>query len=354
MDNLNGGELPPEHKPPIVYPDDPFSGAPEVAPTLPPAFAAGAAGGGSQSLPPAPPDRDEDDDDEGMLRMSFLEHLEELRSRIISTLWGFGAAFLACLVFANQLWQIVMAPAKDALQRVGVPGGSLTIIDPMEGFSIIWVWTPLVASLFVASPWVLWQVWAFISPGLYHRERKWAVPFVVITAGLFLTGGLFAYFVAFRYGLAFLLGIGGFAGVVPMVSVDRYFSLFVNVMLGVSLVFELPVIIFFLTLLRIASPSFLLANSRYAILAIVVIAAVITPTPDVFNLMLFAVPMCMLFFLGVFASYMLVLKRENRRFPWRIFLRWLAVLAGMIAVVVWWAIAKYGFHLTWHWPFLIR
>ena len=351
MDHSNGGELPPEQRPPIVYPDDPYGVQPEYVPTPPPAFAA--AGGGTTALPPAPPP-DSDDEEDGMLRMSFLEHLEELRSRLIRTLWGVGAAFLLCLIFANQLWRIVMAPAKDALQKVGVPGGSLTIIDPMEGFSIIWVWTPLVACLFVAAPWVLWQVWAFISPGLYHRERKWAVPFVVCTAGLFVGGGLFAYFVAFRYGLAFLLGIGGFAGVVPMVSVDRYFSLFVNVMLGVALVFELPVVIFFLTLLRIASPSFLLRNSRYAILAIVIIAAIITPTPDAFNLMLFAVPMSMLFFAGVFASYLLVLKRENRRFPWGVFLRWLAVLAVLFALAVAWAIAKYGYHPTVHWPFLVK
>ena len=103
-----------------------------------------------------------------------------------------------------------------------------------------------------------------------------------------------------------------------MVTISEYFDLFVNVTLGVGLVFELPVLIFFLTLLRILSPLFLLRHSRYAILGIFVLAAIITPTPDVFNLMLFAAPMCFLFYVGIFASYLLVLKRENRRFPWRV------------------------------------
>ena len=133
---------------------------------------------------------------------------------------------------------------------------------------------------------------------------------------MFILGGCFAYFVAFRFGLAFLLSIGLSNGVTPLVTITHYFDLFVNVMLGVALVFELPIAIFFLTVLHLASPRFLLQHSRYAILAIVILAAIITPTPDFFNLMLFAVPMCLLFFVGVFASYLLVMKREGKKFPW--------------------------------------
>ena len=126
---------------------------------------------------------------------------------------------------------------------------------------------------------------------------------------------VFAYFVVFRYGLTFLLGIGSTNYVTPMVTISEYFDLFVNVMLGVGLVFELPVLIFFLTLLRILSPVFLLRHSRYAILGIFILAAIVTPTPDVFNLMLFAAPMCLLFYIGIFASYLLVLNREQRQIP---------------------------------------
>ena len=128
----------------------------------------------------------------------------------------------------------------------------------MEGFNVIYIKLPLLVAVFLGSPWIFYQIWSFISPGLYKREKRWAVPFILATAGLFITGGLFAYFVAFRYGLVFLLGIGLDVNVSPFVSIDTYFDLFVNVTLGVGLVFEMPVIIFFLTLLRVASPRFLL------------------------------------------------------------------------------------------------
>ena len=317
-----------------------------------------ASGGGA--LPPvakAPltPEPDDDYEDGKMLRMTFLEHLEELRSRIIKALYGFLVAFLACIVFANQLWTLVSAPAVDALHKIGANPAKLVINEPMEGFSIIWVQVPLVISLFVASPWVLYQVWAFIAPGLYHHERKWAVPFVMSTAGLFITGGLFAYFVAFRFGLAFLLGLGMMGDVIPLVTITHYFDLFTNVMLGVSLVFELPVVIFFLTLLHIASPKFLMDHSRYAILGIVILAAIITPTPDFFNLMLFAVPMCMLFFVGVFASYLLVLHREGKRFPWGkvilIGVACLIVLGGLTYEVL---LRYMHYHFVMHWPLFVK
>ncbi len=384
---------------PDIYPDDPYGGSSEkdkVSEDSPienllARFSQG--GGGKKKLPPSGGGGDDggDDEEEGMLRMSFLDHLGELRSRIIRALVGFGLVFLVCLVFSNQLWLIVQAPAVEAFHRLvqsaqqsddekvsevckppateaNSPAcaeavknaktpkvsGSLVGIDPMEQFSILWMWTPLVASIFLASPWILYQIWAFIAPGLYKSERRWAVPFVLTTAGLFLSGGLFAYFIAFRYGLTFLLGLGGFAGIRPMISIDKYFELFVDVMLGVSAIFEMPVIIFFLVLLRLATPKFLMEHSRYAILAIVILAAIITPTPDVFNLMLFAVPMCLLFFVGVFAGYMLVLHREKRRFPWTKVLPWLLVILAVGAAIVWVMVTHYHFHLLKHWPFLVR
>ncbi len=387
---------------PDIYPDDPYGGSTKKdtvsgdndspIENLLARFSQG--GGGKKKLPPPSGgggDDGGDDEEDGMLRMSFLDHLGELRSRIIRALVGFGLVFLVCLVFSNQLWLIVQAPAVEAFRRLALSAqqsdaekvkevcqppateatfapcaeamkaaktpkesGSLVGIDPMEQFSILWMWTPLVASIFLGSPWILYQIWAFIAPGLYKSERRWAVPFVLTTAGLFITGGLFAYFIAFRYGLTFLLGLGGFAGIKPMISIDKYFELFVDVMLGVSAIFEMPVIIFFMVLLRIATPKFLMEHSRYAILAIVIIAAIITPTPDVFNLMLFAVPMCMLFFVGVFAGYLLVLHREKRRFPWAKVLPWLLVILVIAAIVVWVMVTRYHFHLVKHWPFLMK
>src|SRR3984885_2824112 len=351
MNEGNGGELPPDQT--DSFRDDPHGPPPEriISPT-----AVTLGGGGSRTPPPPPPDDDDEDDGEehGMLRMSFLEHLEELRSRIIKALYGFGVVFLACVFFSNDLFRIIKAPGDAAMKATGIPGAGFISIDPMENFQIIWVWTPVVASLFLGSPWILWQVWAFIAPGLYKKEKKWAVPFVLGTAGLFIAGGCFGYFIAFRYGMAFLFGLGKDVGVLPLITIENYFDKFVDVMLGIGLVFELPILIFFLTLLRVASLRFLLNHSRYAILAIVIIAAIVTPTPDVFNLMLFAVPMCMLFFFGIFLSYLLVLKREKRRFPWRPFLLWLGISLAMIAAVIAVMVVEYHFRLVLHWPFLVK
>jgi len=305
--------------------------------------------------PPPPPDDDDEGDEEekGMLRMSFMEHLEELRARLIKALGGVVVAFLLSLTFCKPLWDVVVAPAVIALKVLHL-NPQLVAITPTEQFNVIYLKLPLLVSLFLGSPWVLYQVWAFISPGLYKRERRWAVPFILCTAGLFSAGGCFAYFVVFRFGLEFLLGIGRDIHVAPMVSINEYFDLFVNVTLGVGLVFEMPVIIFFLTLLRLASPRFLLRHSRYAVLGITILAAVVTPTPDVFNMMIFAVPMVMLFFVGVFASHLLILKREGRKFPWRtvwlIALGVLLTLAGVVALFVY----RYHYHFAHKWPYLIK
>ena len=303
--------------------------------------------------PPAPPESPDDEEEAGMLRMSFMEHLEELRSRIIKAVYGLVVAFVISLVYAGKLWDIISDPAVEALKHLKVDPPQLAQLTPMEGFSIIWVKLPLLCSIFIASPWVVYQLWAFIAPGLYKKERRWALPFVLVSAGLFIAGGLFAYFLAFRFGLEFLLGIGMSNNVRPVVSITEYFDLFMNVTLGVGLVFELPVLIFLLTLLHVASPRFLIRHSRYAILIIVIAAAIITPTPDVVNLMLFAVPMCALYFVGVFSGFLIVLRREGQSFPWKAVIRTsiivLLVLAALVAVFVY-------FHLQLHrhWPYITR
>src|SRR5579862_2110598 len=305
--------------------------------------------------PPPPPAEppEQDDEESGMLRMSFMGHLEELRARIINALYGLAVAFVLALVFAGKLWDIISDPAVEALKHLHVEPPQLAQLTPMEAFSIIWVKLPLLCSVFIASPWVVYQVWAFIAPGLYKKERRWALPFVLLTAGLFIAGGLFAYFLAFRFGLEFLLGIGMSNNVRPVVSITEYFDLFVNVTLGVGLVFELPVLIFMLTLLRIVSPRFLIRHSRYAILIIVIAAAIITPTPDVFNLMLFAIPMCALYFVGVFVSYLLVLRREGQRFPWKPTIR-IAIITLVVVGAVVGLFILFHLHVHREWPFITR
>jgi sec-independent protein translocase protein TatC len=298
--------------------------------------------------------RPDEDEEEGMARMSFLDHLEELRHRLLMVVYGLVAAFCVTICFANQMWDIVREPARTALVHLGVNPPNLVLISPMDSFQIIWMKLPLLAAIFLASPWVLYQLWAFIAPGLYKHERKWAVPFVTSSAGLFIGGGLFAYFVAFRYGLEFLLGLGMQGGITPGINVNEYYDLFVDVMLAVGIVFEIPVLLFLLTLVRVANPGFLVRHSRYAILAIVILAAVITPTGDVFNLTLFATPMILLFYVGIFASWLLVLHREKRSFPWAKVLPWVGLVVVLIIIIVWVCMHFFGFRFIPHLPYFVR
>ena len=305
--------------------------------------------------PPLPPTSDLDDDDEdeeGMARMSFLEHLEELRGRIIRTFLGLLIAYLACLAFASQLFQAFSAPFNGAAANLPYdPPLTLTQIEPTTQFYMQYVKLPLLAAVFVAAPWLMYQAWAFISPGLYKRERRWAVPFIFSTAALFILGGVFCYFVALRFALAFLIGLGYEQNVRPMISLQSYYDMFFNLHIGLGLVFQMPVVIFFFTLLRITTPGFLLDNGRYAILIIFIIAAVITPTPDVTTMLTFAAPMVLLFYIGIAASYLIVMKREGRNFPWGKLLIVLGVLAvllaGVVALLHYWM--GYGLSLSYPW-----
>ncbi len=142
--------------------------------------------GGSPALPP-PSTVQGDDEEDGMMRMSFLDHLEELRVRIIRMLIGIGVSFALCIAFSNQIWKFISAPVVQALTFTGADP-NLVFLKPTDAFAMIWVKAPLLASVFLAAPWVLYQVWAFIAPGLYQKERRWAAPFVLSTAGLFISG----------------------------------------------------------------------------------------------------------------------------------------------------------------------
>ena len=342
---------------PVPGPDSWWTSQSAVVEPAAASQAVAVSGAGSPPRPPRPPEPPKgggEEEEEGMAQMSFLEHLEELRKRIILAVGGVGVAFFVSLIFSDELWQVVFEPAHAALVHLGVNPPTLKLISPMDSFQIMWMKLPILAAVFLSSPWILYQVWAFIAPGLYKRERRYAAPFVLFSAGLFIVGGFFAYFVAFRYGLEFLLGLGIGKGIDPSINITEYYDLFVDVMLGVGIIFEIPVLLFLLTLIRVASPSFLVRHSRYAILIIVILAAIITPTGDVFNLALFATPMIILFYVGIFASYILVLKREKRRFPWGTFFKVLAIVVAVLIPIVWYAARYYGYHIEFRWPFLFK
>lgn len=317
--------------------DPPASGGASVANS-------GSEPGHDSPPPPSHPSNGGDDGDDGeedMARMSFLEHLEELRTRILRALGGLLAVYVLCIAFSNDLLELVVEPFTAASQRIMAEADvviDLINISPLEQFQVQYIKVPIVAAIFLGSPWLMFQAWQFIAPGLYKRERRWAVPFIFTTASLFILGGVFCYFIALPVTLQFLLSVS-INLVTPYISVSEYLNTFIILELGLGIVFQLPVLIFFFTLLRLTTPRFLLRNVRYAVLIMFIVAAIITPTGDPLTMTLFAGPMILLYFLGIGASWLLVLRREGRSLPWlRIFLALLVFVAavGGIAAYMYW------------------
>lgn len=292
-----------------LYPDEAARDAgSSVATEAPPEPQSG--GGGTEPPSGDGGGGDEGDGDEpGMAKMSFLDHLEELRRRIIYALIAVAAGFFICFAFSQQIFEYMSEPLRGALREMKM-AEALYFTKPTDPFTM-YLNLALVAGLFLASPVVLYQVWAFIAPGLYRNERKYAVPFIFFTSGLFITGGLFGYFIAFPFALKFLINFGG-PRVVPWITITEYVDMFWAVILGLGIVFELPILMLFLGLLGIITPKFLLRNFRYAVLLIFVVAAVVTPTSDITNLMIFALPMMVLYLVGVGLVWMVARRRSRR------------------------------------------
>jgi sec-independent protein translocase protein TatC len=331
IDDQAGAEAAPQAVAPVKPEPAP---APVKAPPKPP--------------PPPPPPAEEEEEDEEMARMSFLEHLEELRTRIVRVLIGVVVIYLGALAFADVLFDIFKRPFE-----VSYPGVQLSQLTPTEMFYIEYIKLPLLAAIFLGAPWIMLQVWGFIAPGLYKRERRLAGPFIVTTALLFVLGGLFCYFVALPLALGFLLSLSADAGVQQVISLTSYYDMFFNLHVGLGAVFQMPVVIFFFTLLRITSPAFLMRNGRYAILLIFIAAAIITPTPDVTTMLTFAGPMILLYYAGIGASYLIVLRRENRKFPWGAVILILFGLLAVVALIGAFLVVQMNYRLVPYWPFLL-
>jgi sec-independent protein translocase protein TatC len=242
---------------------------------------------------------------EELARMSLMEHLEELRKRILWSVLAVTVAFFPCWAYYHEIYRFLVAP----LNRVA-PGLKLSYLSLTDPFILYFKMAALVA-VFVAAPFLLYQLWAFISPGLYSRERKLAGPFIFFTSLFFLCGGAFGYYIAFPMGARFLLGIGG-PDLNPVITVDKYFGFLMTVILGLGLMFELPILIMLLALVGVITPRFLLRFWRHAVVVIFIIAAIITPTPDAVNLCIVALPAIGLYFLGVGAAFLAVRFRKQR------------------------------------------
>ena len=227
---------------------------------------------------------------EQMPSMSFLEHLEELRTRIFHSLIAIACGMGVCWWYREALFGFMQRPILDVLKRYGIE--RLVVLTPTEAFNL-YLKISALAGLFVTSPYVLYQVWLFISPGLYRQEKRYATPFLFSTVILFFAGGYFGYRGVFPAALKFLIDIG--SQFTPMITVHEYTDLFLTVILGLGLVFEMPILIFFLALMGVVSAAWMWRNIRYAILGIFIVAGALAPTPDISSMCIFAAPMLALY-----------------------------------------------------------
>ena len=228
--------------------------------------------------------------------MSFLEHLEELRLRLLHSIAALGAAFVACWIYSKEIYVFLAQPIQEVL-----PAGRTLAYTGLPDPFVLYMKVALLAGIFLSAPYVLWQVWLFVSPGLHAHERRLAVPFILFSSALFVGGGAFGYYVAFPAACRFFISMG--APFEPVITIREYFRLQTQVLLWMGVVFELPVLIYFFTRIGIVTPRFLWEKFSYAVFIIFVVAAVITP-PDVVSQLLIALPMVLLYLVGIAISWL--------------------------------------------------
>jgi sec-independent protein translocase protein TatC len=246
---------------------------------------------------------------EEMTGMSFLEHLEELRRRIIYGFLYVVAGLGICWGFHERIFAVMQKPIMVAL-AIHHLDQKLVYLNPTDPFNM-YLKISFLAGIFVASPFVLYQVWAFMAPGLYRNERRYVLPFMFSTVGLFLAGGYFGYRMVYPTALDFLITFSG--QFTPMITIGEYTNLFLTIIAGLGMVFEMPILVFFLALMGILSAGWMWRNFRYSILVIFIVAAIITPTTDIMNMCIFAAPMIGLYLVSIgIAWFVHPTQRKNR------------------------------------------
>src|SRR6266566_2096597 len=238
---------------------------------------------GAYDTAPEEPDSDAEPLAEG--QMSFLEHLDELRRRILRSCIATAVGVVVTFAFIQPIFDFLLAPTR----RVLPPGVKLIYTQPGEAFSL-YVTVALIAGVVVAAPFISYQVWMFIAPGLYANEKKMAYPFVALTTLGFMLGAAFNHYVAFGFMMAFF-GSFNSADLAFMPRLEDVFGLYTKMLIGLGIVFQLPTIVFFLAKMKLVTARFLASNFKYAILLIFVVAAVITPSGDMMTQTVFAAPM---------------------------------------------------------------
>jgi sec-independent protein translocase protein TatC len=245
---------------------------------------------------------------DGEAKMSFFEHLVELRKRIINSLLAIAAGLVIGFFFSQKAFTFLAQPMLKALHDMHLTE-KLVYTSPTGAINML-IHVGFYLGLVLASPIVLHQIWLFIAPGLYKHERSAVLTFVVSSTLLFLAGMAFAYWVLLPYVLHFLVSFQG--PFQPLININEYFDLVLIILLGVGIIFEMPILIFFLSVFRIVTPKLLWKNVRYAILIITIVAAIVTPTPDATTMMIFMAPMVLLYFVGIGVSYFVVRRQRAR------------------------------------------
>jgi len=256
----------------------------------------------------AAPDPGGESDKDSMPTMGFLEHLEELRKRIVYSVISVAVGTALCWGYRERIYAFMQKPIMEALHSHGL-AEKLVYLNPIDPFNL-YLKISMLGGLFLTSPFVLYQVWLFISPGLYRTEKRYAMPFMISTITLFTLGGYFGYRIAYPRALDFFVGFNG--QFQPMITVGEYTQLFLSIVAGMGLIFEMPILVFFLSFLGILSPKFMLSQFRYAVLIIFVVAGIVTPTPDIVNMCIFAAPMLLLYGISVGVAW-LVHPDERRK-----------------------------------------
>jgi sec-independent protein translocase protein TatC len=241
--------------------------------------------------------------------MNFLDHLEELRRRIVYSVLYLMAGFGVCWWYHEQIFAIMQKPIMTALASHRMPQ-ALVYLNPTDPMNM-YMKVAFLAGIFVASPFVLYQVWAFIAPALHRHERRYVMPFMFSTVGLFLAGGYFGYKLVYPASLDFLIGWSG--QFTPMITIGEYTRLFLTIIAGLGFVFEMPILVFFLALMGILTAGWMRRNFRYAILVIFVIAAIISPTTDIMNMCIFAAPMIVLYVLSIGVAWFVHPAQRKKR-----------------------------------------
>jgi sec-independent protein translocase protein TatC len=228
-------------------------------------------------------------------KLPLTAHLQELRKRLILSFIAVGVGFILCYAFAESIFNILAAP----LIRMMPTGGSLIFISVAEAF-FTYMKVAFIAGLIITSPFVLYQIWAFVAPGLYRHEKRYVVPFVLAGSFFFALGILFGYYVALPVGFKFLLGYAT-DFIKPMPSMKEYLSFSIKFLLAFGLVFEFPVVLVLLARIGVVDAKTLARQRKYAILLIFIFAAVLTP-PDVISQVMVALPLMGLYELSILLS----------------------------------------------------